>query len=810
MNNFETTNSSGPEPIAVVGIGCRLPGGISGPEEFWNLLQQGKDVFTNWSQERIPFSGNIADGEAQAQPFRGAYLSDIARFDADFFNISPREAEAMDPQQRLLLEVAWESMEDAGWSIERLRNTQAGVFVGAMGCDYSSLYREHQSLTPYSALGFDTSLIANRVSYFLGLQGPSLTINTASSSSLVAVHLACQSLRAGEIETALVGGVNLILNLSSSKAMEQMGVLSPDGRARAFMVDARGYVRGEGIVCVALKTLTRALADRDRIYCLISGSAVNNNGAHIGIAAPSRTAQVQLLEAAYLQADIQPGQVQYVEAHGSGTVAGDATELEALTKYFGQERAIDSPLLIGTVKNNIGHLEAAAGIAGLIKTALAIFYRKIPGSRIDGQLSPAINNKSSPLRLLKRSESWSVPGKVAIAGVSSFGYGGTNCHVVLSGTVSAGNLQEAAEFPRKVTLIQGDVHPQKQQNKARLIPISACSWQAFAEFAQAAALTLENKSAESVFRDWTYTAALRRTHHHLRKAILADSCAELRSKLAALSAAPNFDPYCASAVPTEVILWLNESETEWWNPLIDASLLENSIYRQRFEECAAIVRQKWGWKLEDNLVETGELSPETKQTVCALLHWARYTSLLELAKAMGLQTEDIISSGIGTIIAEHLTGILSTSDAAQRVIDWSAARLNSQPDTTPQLTEKYSWFTRERKELEKERRQILVTVNDLAGTKKEIAVQAQNTGVQADAPVIVLQNENAFGRWAILTALGEIYEKGGSIDWRCQYADESGQLIPLPLYKWQGRPHWLIPKGVVDEERGHHFNTRTQ
>jgi acyl transferase domain-containing protein/acyl carrier protein/predicted O-methyltransferase YrrM len=425
--------SSVDEPIAVVGIACRFPQAADS-QAFWRLLSAEVDAVGDAPADRWDVAG-LFDRDATAPGKMntrwGGFLDDVAGFDAAFFGIAPREATQMDPQQRLGLELAWEVLEDAGIPTVSLRASRTSVFVGAMWNDYAALAGGLAAIAPHTATGRDTSIIAARISYLLGLEGPSVTLNTACSSSLVAVHLACQSLRSGESTLALAGGVNLILAPDSTVAMTKFGAMSPDGRCRAFDAGANGYVRGEGGGLVALKPLAHAIRDGDRIYCVIRGSAANNDGMSNGLTAPNPRAQEAVLHDACDRAGVAAADVDYVEAHGTGTMLGDPIEAGALGAVMGPGRLRERPLLVGSVKTNIGHLEAAAGIAGLIKTALALHHGEIPASLHFERPNPHIAFDALGLAVVGRRTAWPARARPAIAGVSSFGFGGTNCHVVL-------------------------------------------------------------------------------------------------------------------------------------------------------------------------------------------------------------------------------------------------------------------------------------------------------------------------------------------------------------------------------------------
>ncbi|WP_218040193.1 type I polyketide synthase [Actinomadura sp. WMMB 499] len=415
------------DEIAIIGLACRFPASPD-PDAFWRLLADGVDAVGEAPAGRRP-----ADDLADPGTRYGAFLDHIDRFDAAFFDISPREAAAMDPQQRLMLELAWESLEDAGIVPAVLRGDRVGVFAGAIWDDYAAhaAARGPAAITRHSMTGLNRGMIANRVSYTLGFTGPSLTVDTGQSSSLVAVHLACESLRKGESTLALAGGVSLIVDGSGAVRASRFGGLSPDGRCRTFDARANGFVRGEGGGVALLKPLARALADGDPVYGVIRGSAVNHDGPGEGLTVPSADAQRDVIGAARERAGVVPAQVQYVELHGTGTPVGDPVEAAALGAALGHYRSPSAPLRVGSVKTNIGHLEGAAGIAGLLKVALALKHRRLPASLHFRAPGPAVPLDELRLRVQDETGPWPAEDRPLIAGVSSFGMGGTNCHVVL-------------------------------------------------------------------------------------------------------------------------------------------------------------------------------------------------------------------------------------------------------------------------------------------------------------------------------------------------------------------------------------------
>ncbi|MFI4954657.1 MAG: SDR family NAD(P)-dependent oxidoreductase, partial [Gammaproteobacteria bacterium] len=426
------------EPIAIIGIGCRFPGGAEGPEQFWSLLQEGLDSSIEVPKERWNIDAYYdpnPDAPGKMISRKSSFLtSSIADFDAEFFGISPREAEYLDPQQRLLLEVTWEALEDAGIEPKALNSSLSGVFIGLSSHDYEDLLTQAlnvEEIDAYLGTGNAASTATGRISYTLGLQGPSMAIDTACSSSLVALHQACQSLRLGESNLAIAGGVNVLLSPALSINFSQAHMLAPDGHCKTFDASADGYVRGEGCGIVILKRLSDAQRDYDRILAIISGSAVNQDGASSGLTVPNGPSQEVVIKRALEQAQLNPGDIDYVEAHGTGTALGDPIEVNALKNVFGESR--QKALVIGTVKTNIGHLEAASGIAGVIKTILSLQHEEIPKHLHFRERNPQIVDFAQiPAQLPLNPISWQKQDNhPRRAGISSFGFSGTNAHVVI-------------------------------------------------------------------------------------------------------------------------------------------------------------------------------------------------------------------------------------------------------------------------------------------------------------------------------------------------------------------------------------------
>ncbi|MCC7186671.1 MAG: aminotransferase class III-fold pyridoxal phosphate-dependent enzyme, partial [Acidobacteria bacterium] len=515
-----TSTRSGDEPIAIVGIGCRFPGGASDPESFWNVLRDRVDAVRPFPAHRWrdvpPFSADT-DEPGTIATRMGGFLDHIDHFDADFFRLSAREASSLDPQHRLLLQVAWDALEDAGAVYARSAGARVGVFAGVSASDYA---RRLTTPDAYYATGNALNAAPGRISYLFGFRGPSIAIDTACSSSLVAIRLACQSLRAGECDAALAGGVNLILSMETTQSLSRAKVLSPEGRCRAFDAAADGMARAEGCGLVMLKPLSKAREDGDRIYAVIRAAGVNQDGASGGFTVPSRDAQEDLMRRTLASAGVQASAVDYVEAHGTGTPLGDPIEARALAAVYSDARPSDRPLRIGSVKTNLGHTESASGVAGIIKTALSLWHEEIPPQLHFSTPSPHIDWDHMLLRVVTERTAWpsafksSRQGRPRLAGVSSFGLSGTNAHVL---------LEEAPPVSDRAAVVApAEGFP---------IVVSAASEAALLERRQALAAMLANMPDEA-FADVAYTLSARRAHLSHRFAAV---CVDRQSAIISLN-----------------------------------------------------------------------------------------------------------------------------------------------------------------------------------------------------------------------------------------------------------------------------------
>ena len=487
------------EPVAVVGLAIRAPGGATDAEAFWALLTRDGDAIEATPASRWNTAEPDAPGRISGR--HGAFLADPDLFDPEFFGIAPREAESMDPQHRLLLEATWEALENAAIAPSALAGSRAGVFVGLSNSDYGRmLLQNREDVDAYTSFGAASSIGAGRISYFLNAQGPSVVVDTACSSGLAAVHLACNSLHSGETDLAIVGAANLMLSPEVSVSFTKARMLAPDGRCKTFDEDADGYVRGEGCIVVVLKPLSKALAAKDRVLAVIAGSAMNHDGRSAGLTAPNGPAQERVIEAALEAAKIEPQDVDYVEAHGTGTPLGDPIEVQALAAVYGRGRSPARALRIGSVKTVVGHLEAAAGLAGLAKVALGFRHERLPASRNFSRPNSRIAWDELPIRVVARDEPWPRGDQPRRAGLSAFGFSGTNVHLVLA---------EPPAPPARAAPAAGQ----------QVLCLSATTQKALRACVQRYRDWLPASSER--LEDVCYTAAFGRSHHAERAAFLA-------------------------------------------------------------------------------------------------------------------------------------------------------------------------------------------------------------------------------------------------------------------------------------------------
>lgn len=653
------------EPIAVVGLGCRFPGEISGPESFWRFMSERRSAITEVPAERWqPFDdGSPEIATALAGTTRWAsVLTDVDGFDAEFFEISAHEATAMDPQQRLLLEVAFEALEHAGIPAESLRHSQTGVFAGACAADYGYLAGSDLSrVDAWSNIGGALSIVANRLSYALDLRGPSVSIDTACSSSLVAVHLAAQSLRGGDCELAIAAGVNLLLSPAIFRSFDGAEALSPTGACKSFDAGADGFVRGEGCGAVVLKRLSDAVRDGDRVLAVIRGSAVNQDGRSNGLMAPNPSAQMAVLRAACANAGVAPHQVDYVETHGTGTLLGDPIEARALGTVLGRGRPETAPLLIGAVKSNVGHLEGAAGIAGLIKAVLAVQRGQIPPNLNFQTPNPHIPFKDMRLKVVAESTDWPDTGAPRLAGVSSFGFGGTNAHVVLEQAPPVDSVAPQPE-PAVTTLVVSGKTTERVQSWAAVL----AEW-------------MDGEGAEVALADVAHTL----NHHRSRQARFGTVCARDRKQaIAGLRALAEGTPSDGAVFPSETAgrpgtVFVYSGQGSQWVGMGRQLLADEPAFAAAVAGLEPIFLAQTGFSLQQVLSDGGPVTGiERIQPVLVGVQLA----LTALWRSHGVEPDAVIGHSMGEVTAAVVAGALSVADGLRVIATRSRlmARLSGQ------------------------------------------------------------------------------------------------------------------------------------
>lgn len=655
------STDAGREAIAIIGMECRFPG-AKNLEAFWHLLQNGVDAISEippdrWNLKAFFDSDPTAAGKMYTR--WGGFLQDVDQFDPQFFGISPREAARLDPQQRLLLEIAWEALENAGVAPGSLAGSNTGVFIGISNIDYSLLqHGNYADIDAYTGTGNAFSIAANRLSYVLDLHGPSLAVDTACSSSLVAVHLACQSLGRGEANLALAGGVNLILSPELNITFSRARMMSIEGRCKTFDAGADGYVRGEGCGMVVLKRLSEAQKDGDRIWAVIRASAINQDGRSNGLTAPNGQAQQDVIRMALREANLAPEQLGYIEAHGTGTALGDPIEVEALGAVM-ENRSNDQPCVIGSVKTNFGHLEAAAGVAGLMKTALALWYAEIPPHLHFKVANPYIPLDDLPLAIPTERRPWDSSNGRRYAGVSSFGFGGTNAHIVLEEPPAQLRQQNELERPWQVLCLSAN------DERAR----SALAGR-YAEY-----LSRSNNHTAGSLADVCYSANTGRSHLVHRLAVVAPSIGDMQAKLTAFAAGediPGLHASCAAACspagPRGKVAFLFTGQGAQY-PGMGRQLYETQpTFRKALDRCAAILAAH----LEQPLLavlfpERGVVTPlnETAYTQPAL--FALEYALAQLWLSWGIQPDYVMGHSVGEYVAACLAGVFSLEDGLKLI-----------------------------------------------------------------------------------------------------------------------------------------------
>ncbi|MGH8092923.1 MAG: SDR family NAD(P)-dependent oxidoreductase [Chthoniobacterales bacterium] len=647
--------------IAIIGLGCRFPGGVNDAESFWKLLIEGRDAVIDvptdrWNVERFYDPEPGITGKTFAK--RGGFLEQIDEFDPQFFGISPREAPYVDPQHRLLLETAWEAIENAGLVLDFQQGSDIAVFVGISHNDYQGIQStafDHFGITAHTATGSAHSVAANRISYCLNLRGPSVAMDTACSSALAAVHIACEHIWAGRGDAALAGGVTVMITPGGFIGFSQASMLSPEGRCAAFDASADGFVRGEGAGMVLLKRLSSAIEDGDPIQGVIVGTAMNQDGHTNGISLPSAEAQARLVQDACKDAGILPAQIGFVEAHGTGTAVGDPIEAHALAEALCQDRSV--PLPIGSVKTNVGHLETAAGVAGLLKAMLVLQHRQIPASLHFKTPNPHIDFEKLKLRVPASVEPFPETDSERLVGVNSFGFGGANAHVILAEPPTPAHVDHGQPWPERAWPITLSA---RSEDALRGCAMSLAAW-----------LTerLDLNGDSPVLPDLTYSLGARRNHHAHRLTTVAKSISELIQELDAFAVKQDSVKVRTSFTPRHesaprVAFVMSGQGPQWWG--MGRELMEHEpVFRRVIEQCDAAMRGITNFSLLEELGRSEDASQIHRTEIAQPAIFAMQVALAELWKSWGVQPAAIAGHSVSEIAAACVAGLFSLGQGAR-------------------------------------------------------------------------------------------------------------------------------------------------
>lgn len=756
--------------IAIIATACRFPGGVKNAEEFWKFLKEGKDGIIDIPLERWDSSqyyNENPDYPGTSYVNRGGFLSeDITLFEPKVFGISPREAQEMDPQQRLLLEMCWEAAENAGFPLGKTEGSKTGVFIGMTGSEYSMMQRSGQDIGPYTATGSAVNIASGRIAHTFGFEGPAITLDTACSSSLVAVHLACQSIRNGDCDCAFAGGVNVMLNPGNFVVLSKLNALSEDGACKVFDEDANGYVRAEGGGIVVLKKLSKAIKDKDPILAVIKGSAINQDGFTSGLTVPNGTAQKHLLEAALKNAGVDSKQIAYIEAHGTGTKLGDPIEVQAISEVFSKDRTTENPLFVGAVKSNVGHLEAAAGMAGLIKVIMMLQYKQIPPNIHFHKPNPRIPFEEFKITVPTSLIDWNSDG-ARLAGISGFGFSGTNAHIILQ---EAGNSQ--------ISVQEGKC---SSKDSLQILALSGVDDNDL--LASVDNMKIFISHSEDNLDDICYTQNCFRRHFDKRATFVGRDKAEICKQMENWSTVEN-----------------------------SASLLEQKIvfvFPHIKENCLELVKE-----LSESIPAFRSIYEDLKSSIQVpagkendFYAFVLQYGIAKLLELLGISCNAVAGDGNGESAALYYAQVIEKMMLTERIahsdkpivvkpLDQRKRMLSLNPVMDGKITKTFEWIETERghNDLQKH--------CEKQGYSCQIIIGA--TGESNNMQFYLQYKSNI--RNGLIKLVGKFYEGGTDIDWMVLSDQAKSTRCMIPNYPFQKRSYWKtfseeikMPKEILSE-----------
>jgi amino acid adenylation domain-containing protein len=833
-NRIEAFKKATTEPVAVIGMACRFPGGVDSPDKYWELLKNGDDPVKKVANDPVTLSRQdcTSDYESKSPLAYLSLLEQVDGFDARFFRVSAKEAKCMDPQHRILLEVCWEALEDAG-SLYQQKELETGVFVGVSASDYAQLLTHSLDISDINSF-FSTGNLANaaagRIAYHFGFKGPCIALDTACSSSLVSVHMACQSLRNNECKQAVAGGVNLILTPFGTQAAQQSEMLSPNGKSKSFDDAADGYVRGEGCGLVVLKRYSDAVRDGDNIHALIMSSGVAQAGDRGGLTVPNGRTQKELINSVIKKSGLSPEDIDYVEAHGSATPLGDTIELGALADIFkDSHNQKDNPLFIGAVKSNIGNLEVAAGIAGLMKAILSLKNKEIPANLHFEKPNSQLDWERTPLQIVQKNKSWGKAGQLRYAGVNALGFSGTNAHLILGEVIK----EKTLDTDTSDDLSSAD-NKEVYQRPTELLCLSAKSEKALRQLVSKYLTHLE-AHPDVKFMDLCYTANACRKHFDHRLAILANDSLNLKEKLKEYQSDSKEMPQ-VSEKERFITGFFFVSYTDHPSSASYGNLLDKiPVFKDKLIECSKLLipylensevnEHKEGQVFEDSL--------NFPRTTAFIQQYA----LAEMWQHWGITASVVMGHGIGEYLAGSLAGIMTLQDALQVIVSWdqyaqgkqgmtldrvqqiidstafNEPRVHFISGTTGKMVGSEVTYPSYWKELLEESEVSVLNLKSLKELELEVVFEIgsafeSTTSGAGNAELLYLPSQMA-GKdvwFVIVQNLARFYEYGGNLDWGSFYEGYPVTKVGLPTYPFQRKSYWFTQNLTGQVYGKEHFN----